>query len=216
MMQPLRAIEAEDIPRYKRDLLNWEAAEAAYNAKKKQFIEHHSSEHLANDVAPEVPELPIKPSPLKLTVTDITSQKLVRHAAERPRGLLCYLDEMNSWVKKMTDKQSGEDRSTWVVSYESESYDMDRVGSGSIHADNLAVSVFGNIQPRVYRENLNSLTADGLLQRFGEFARSSAPSAAFATAVVSMVLVAAPGTASAMRSGAAPASTWRLKSPRKK
>ena len=38
---------------------------------------------------------------------------------------------------------------------------------------------------------------DGLLQRFGDFARSSAPSAAFATAVVSMVLVAAPGTASA-------------------
>ena len=41
------------------------------------------------------------------------------------------------------------------------------------------------------------LVRDGLLQRFGEFARSSAPSAAFATAVVSMVLVAAPGTASA-------------------
>ncbi|MEG0184174.1 MAG: RNA polymerase sigma factor [Stenotrophomonas sp.] len=38
---------------------------------------------------------------------------------------------------------------------------------------------------------------EGLLQRFGEFARSSAPSAAFATTVVSMVLVAAPGTASA-------------------
>lgn len=42
-----------------------------------------------------------------------------------------------------------------------------------------------------------ALVRDGLLQRFGEFARSSAPSAAFATAVVSMVLVAAPGTASA-------------------
>ena len=38
---------------------------------------------------------------------------------------------------------------------------------------------------------------DGLLQRFGDFARSSAPSAAFATTVVSMVLIAAPGTASA-------------------
>ncbi|MBM9914027.1 MULTISPECIES: RNA polymerase sigma factor [Stenotrophomonas] len=38
---------------------------------------------------------------------------------------------------------------------------------------------------------------EGLLQRFGEFARSSAPSAAFATAVVSMVMIAAPGTASA-------------------
>ena len=42
-----------------------------------------------------------------------------------------------------------------------------------------------------------ALVRDGLLQRFGEFARSSAPSAAFATAVASMVLVAAPGTASA-------------------
>lgn len=38
---------------------------------------------------------------------------------------------------------------------------------------------------------------EGLLQRFGEFARSSAPSAAFATTVVSMVMIAAPGTASA-------------------
>ena len=36
-----------------------------------------------------------------------------------------------------------------------------------------------------------------MLRRFGEFARGSAPSAAFATTVVSMVMVAAPGTASA-------------------
>jgi RNA polymerase sigma factor (sigma-70 family) len=36
-----------------------------------------------------------------------------------------------------------------------------------------------------------------MLRRFGEFARSSAPSAAFATAVVSMAMIAAPGTASA-------------------
>jgi RNA polymerase sigma factor (sigma-70 family) len=36
-----------------------------------------------------------------------------------------------------------------------------------------------------------------MLRRFGEFARGTAPGAAFATAVVSMVMVAAPGTASA-------------------
>jgi len=38
---------------------------------------------------------------------------------------------------------------------------------------------------------------EGLLQRFGEFARSSAPSAAFAAGVVSLLMVAAPGTAGA-------------------
>lgn len=36
-----------------------------------------------------------------------------------------------------------------------------------------------------------------MLRRFGEFARGSAPGAAFATTVVSMVMIAAPGTASA-------------------
>lgn len=42
-----------------------------------------------------------------------------------------------------------------------------------------------------------SSVREGLLQRFGEFARSSAPSAAFATTVVSMLMIVAPGTASA-------------------
>ena len=36
-----------------------------------------------------------------------------------------------------------------------------------------------------------------MLRRFGQFARSSAPSAAFATTVASMLMIAAPGTASA-------------------
>lgn len=121
---------------------------------------------MTNAAMPTVPEMPPQPVPLKITVSDITSQKLVRHAAERPRGLLCYLDEMNSWIRKLTDKTSGEDRSTWVVSYESESYEMDRVGAGSIHCDNLAVSIYGNIQPTVFRQNLASLASDGLLQRF--------------------------------------------------
>ena len=43
---------------------------------------------------------------------------------------------------------------------------MDRVGAGSIYAENLAVSIYGNIQPKVYQANLANLSADGLLQRF--------------------------------------------------
>jgi len=53
-----------------------------------------------------------------------------------------------------------------VVSYEGKAYDMDRVGAGSIHCENLAVSIYGNIQPKVFQEVLNSLSSDGLLQRF--------------------------------------------------
>jgi len=168
MLSPLKNIEAEDRPRYGKELLDWEGREAQHASAKKAFLEWSSSTEamLGGDQAPLVPDLPTQPVPLKITVSDITSQKLVRQAADRPRGLLCYLDEMNSWVRKLTDKSSGEDRSAWVVSYESEHYEMDRVGAGSIYAENLAVSIYGNIQPQVFKANLAALSADGLLQRF--------------------------------------------------
>lgn len=168
MMSVLRKLELEDLPRHKKELLDWEGKEAAYASNKKAFLEFAQSSEgmLSMDGAPVVGEMPPMPASLRITVKDVTSQKLVRLAADRPRGLLCYLDEMNSWVKKMTDKTSSEDRSCWVQAYESSSYDMDRVGSGSIHVENLAISVYGNIQPRVFKENLNNLSADGLIQRF--------------------------------------------------
>lgn len=168
MLSPIKNIEAEDRPRYQKELLDWEGKEAAYASAKKAFLDWSASPDalLGADQAPTVPEMPAQPVPLKITVSDITSQKLVRQAADRPRGLLCYLDEMNSWIRKLTDKMSGEDRSAWVVSYESEHYEMDRVGAGSIHCENLAVSIYGNIQPQVFKQNVSALSADGLLQRF--------------------------------------------------
>lgn len=167
MMTVLKDIEFEDRPRFSKEYLDWQGKEAAYASAKKGFLEWSASpESLLGSQAPVVPDLPPQPVPLKITVSDITSQKLVHQASQRPRGLLCYLDEMNGWIRKMTDRQSGDDRSTWVVSYESERYEMDRVGSGSIHCENLAVSVYGNIQPTVFRQNVAALASDGLLQRF--------------------------------------------------
>lgn len=168
MLAPLKDIEAEDRPHFARALLDWQGKEAAHNSAMKAFLDFSASPEamLSGDQAPVVGDLAPQPVPLRITVSDVTSQKLVRQAAERPRGLLCYLDEMNGWIRKMTDKTSGEDRSTWVSSYESESYLMDRVGSGSILADNLAVSIYGNIQPAVFKANLVNLASDGLLQRF--------------------------------------------------
>ena len=168
MLTVISEIEAEDRPRLAKDMLNWEGKEAASASAKKAYLAFHSNPEsvLTPDQAPLVPDLPPQPVPLKITVSDITSQKLIRHASDRPRGLLCYLDEMNGWVNKLVDKASGEDRSAWVVSYESEPYDMDRVGAGSIHCDNLAVSIYGNIQPRVFNQHVESLSSDGLIQRF--------------------------------------------------
>lgn len=175
MMRILRQIEAEDVVRYKRSLLEWEALDHVHSQSKKAFITSagQSTETLVSgqidyDAAPPVsPEPPPKPVDLRLTVDDITSQKLVRIVADRPRGVLCHLDEMASWVNKLTDPKSGEDRSCWTKAYESDPYSMDRVGAeNTIYASNFAVSIYGNIQPQVFKTKLKILSADGLLQRF--------------------------------------------------
>lgn len=168
MRTELLAMEMEDRPRFAQEMLTWEGNEAAYAAAKKAFLEQSASPEalLDNTALPSVPALPPQPVPLRLVVGDITSQKLVHHCVARPEGSLCFLDEMGSWVKKLTDKSSGEDRSCWVVAYEGDTYTMDRVGTGTLYCDNMAISIYGNIQPRVLRESLGSLTNDGLLQRF--------------------------------------------------
>ena len=168
MFTVLHELENEDRNRFTKDLLDWEGKEAAHESSKKAFLTFASSPEsmFSPDDAPPVVELPPQPVPLRIKISDITSQKLVRQAADRPRGLLCHLDEMSSWVHKLVDNRSGEDRSAWVVSYEGERYEMDRVGAGSIHCENLAVSIYGNLQPEVLKESFKALCSDGLLQRF--------------------------------------------------
>jgi hypothetical protein len=168
MLSLLKDLEKEDTVNHAPAMLMYEAAEAQYNAAHKNFLEVAKSAEalLPGAELPHVPPLPVAPVPLKLSVSDVTSQRLVKIVADRPRGVLCHLDEMNSWIKKMTDKNSGEDRSAWVVAHGADSYSMERVGSGSTMADNFAVSVYGNIQPEIFRQNIESLTSDGMLQRF--------------------------------------------------
>lgn len=168
MYEPLSDIEFEDRPNFRKAMLDWEGKEAAYAAAKKAFLDHYKSADalLDTDEIPGVPELPPAPVPLRFTVSDVTSQKVVRMAADRPRGLTCVLDEMGSWVRKMNDHNSGEDRGSWLQSFEGGRYLMDRVGTGSTDAENLAISIYGNIQPGVLKSEMGKLSSDGLIQRF--------------------------------------------------
>lgn len=169
MLDTIKSIEAESIPLYKRDQLLWEFKHKQWSVAKKAMLDFAGSTDglLAGfDEAPVVPPEPPTPKPIKITCQDVTSAALVALASARPRGLLCHLDEMNSWVNKIANPISGEDRSAWVVAYESKRYENHRVSTGESIAENFAVSIYGNIQPRVLRENFARLTSDGLLQRF--------------------------------------------------
>jgi hypothetical protein len=162
-----KEIEREDKLEYERNRMVWEGKEIAFNEQKKDYLEACKQGLLANDAVSKPPE-PIEPPPVKLrlTVGDITSQQLVRHCALRPQGTLCYLDEMVSWVDKIVDKNSKEDRAAWLMGYNSDQYELDRVGSGSTYCENIAVSLFGTIQPRVLTNSIDKLSKDGIMQRF--------------------------------------------------
>ncbi|MCU7879848.1 MAG: DUF3987 domain-containing protein [Candidatus Thiodiazotropha sp. (ex Lucinoma aequizonata)] len=164
----IKKIERQDRERYKRALLEWEIQESRHIECKKEYIAFYTQPEAfeGQSYPAEVPELPPMPVNKKISIQDITSQKLIHHAKDRPEGLVCWLDEMHAWLRKITDRRSGEDRSAWVAGYESESYEMDRVGSGSLYCENLAVSIYGNVQPKVLCQLLSDLCIDGLMQRF--------------------------------------------------
>lgn len=192
MMRVLKTLEREDIERHARAMLEWEAREAFRDAQKNDIMDNASKgNHLLDPSSSPVDEVvreDPQPVDLRLLVSDITSQKLARVLSTRPYGVLCYLDEMRGWCDKMTDKFSGgEDRSTWTQSYEARDHTVDRVGGGTMRIENMSTSIYGNIQPRVFREAAQRLSADGLLQRFipgvlnGKYTRKPNPVPSFLT-----------------------------------
>jgi hypothetical protein len=171
MFDILKQIEHEDRPRYEAEMMIHAGKEAAHATQMKAYQAFCGSPEylMGNTVGPSVMPQPIKPEPLRLVINDATSQKLIHLAAPRPHGLMLHLDEMNHWLQRVNDYRSGDDRGCWIQGYESSSYTMDRVGSGTIVADNLAVNIYGNIQPTVFRTHIEKTAADGLLQRFIPF-----------------------------------------------
>jgi len=168
MFAPLRKIEAEHRRVYDVEMLQWVGKEARHASQLKIFREWQQSpeSELPNSVPPPMENLPPQPEPLRLILTDATTQKVVAMAERRPRGFLMYLDEMNRWLTKLGNNRDLDDRGCWIQGYETGAYSSDRVGTGSIRAENLALSFYGNVQPQAFRETMEAASVDGIIQRF--------------------------------------------------
>jgi hypothetical protein len=168
MFAPLRKLENEDRQRFEAELLIWQGKEARHAAEMKVFRDWQASSEATFPGAtpPMVTPLPPQPQPLRLTVQDATTQKIVTMSAGRPRGFLLYLDEMNRWFEKLADGRGTDDRGCWVHGYETGRYTMDRVGAGTIEVENMALSIYGNCQPKVFLDSIESSSKDGIMQRF--------------------------------------------------
>jgi hypothetical protein len=120
----------------------------------------------------EMPAAPECPPDTRVLVQDVTIEKLATLLVDNPRGLLMPRDELAAWVGSMT-RYGGKDSATgdlpfWLSVFTAEPHMVDRKTGDrpSIFVPSTAVSIFGGIQPAMWRRVLTATHHDsGLAAR---------------------------------------------------
>jgi hypothetical protein len=182
-MKPLGRLIADAHEAHKEELADYEikamVAEAEAKALKKNIEQLASQAAKTGDrsklmeaAKTEGTEAPEPPTLRRYKTEDATVEKIGDLLIENPKGILNHRDELSGWFRNL-DKQGREgDRAFYLESWNGTgSFDVDRIGRGSIHIPALCLSILGGIQPGplssyVYQAVQGEQGADGLLQRF--------------------------------------------------
>lgn len=149
--KPLRELDAEWYAAGKDRHDRWAAARDAHRKKPK-----------------ENPDPGSEPIIRRIVVDDITLEQQVRVHAQNPRGLMRAPDELLGFFGSLGQYKKGAegDRSQALRLFEGRPITVDRVGSGSVRADQALMGVIAGTQPQKLTEIARNLGADGMLQRF--------------------------------------------------
>lgn len=155
----VRKINADLADDNQKTIAKHAAEMEAYKDAKKEAKK--TGEHVK---APEQPQLH------RLVVQDTTVEAMSEVLKDNPRGVLCLQDELSGWFGAMDaysgGKAGGKDRAHWLETYNGGGRTVDRVMRGSINIPNWSVCMIGGIQPDAIRRIAQSMTDDGLMQRF--------------------------------------------------
>jgi hypothetical protein len=191
IMKPLARLVAEAYKEYQEarlayesDVMVAEATKAALKDELKKAAkggDRSKLEEIARSSQDsEVPEMPLL---RRYKSEDATVEKISEILLENPQGILVHRDELSGWLRNL-DKQGREgDRSFYLEAWNGTgSFDVDRIGRGSLHIPALCLSILGSIQPGplssyVYQATKGEKGDDGLLQRFQLLVWPDAPSA---------------------------------------
>jgi hypothetical protein len=184
VMKPLTRLIAEAYEEYQKAMLAYETdvmvAEATKAALKDELkraareVATSGDRSKLDEIARrgQDTEVPEEPLVRRYKTEDATVEKLAEILLENPRGILVHRDELSGWLRSL-DKQGREgDRSFYLESWNGTgSFDVDRIGRGSLHVPALCLSILGSIQPGplstyVYQATQGEKGDDGLLQRF--------------------------------------------------
>ncbi len=114
---------------------------------------------------------PEAPHKRRFKSNDATIEKLGDMLTGNPAGLLVFRDELvgllSSWEKEGREA----DRAFYLEGWNgTSSFNIDRIGRGSLYVSTMCLSVFGGIQPELLARYLATMTTaldnDGRIQRF--------------------------------------------------
>jgi len=183
-MKPLSRLIAEAYERHAKDLEAYdanvvvaEAMKAAFKDQVKQAAKEFRNTGNRSELDKAIAELrnlelPKEPTVRRYKTEDATVEKTSELLLQNPQGLLQHRDEFFGWLRNL-DKQGREgDRAFYLESWNGTgSFDVDRIGRGSLHISALCLSILGSIQPGPLSSYVWAATQgkegdDGLLQRF--------------------------------------------------
>lgn len=150
-----------------------EALKSAMLNAKKQVLKNKPMNHDAMTLKNQFAKLvePVRPIWKRYKTNDATIEKLSELLADNPRGLLIYRDELIGLLSTWNQEGRESDRAFFLEAWNGYgSLTSDRIGRGTVHTENLCVSIFGSTQPaRLMHYLYHAIKGsdnDGLLQRF--------------------------------------------------
>lgn len=169
VLGPLQQIEGDWV---KSDMLTikaWEIDKSIYDVE----LKAHVSKAAKGKGSPTArPQEPTKPPRRRKIVNDTTTEALVDVCVDNAWGLLCFNDELTSWLGSFdayrSKGQGGKDQPFWLSAWNGGPHTVDRK-TGTTVVENLGISVLGGVQPERLRRVSDNLVEDGLLSRFIAF-----------------------------------------------
>jgi putative DNA primase/helicase len=158
-----------EISKLEKEAIKYKLSQAQKNYhSNKKLIESLNDIDIYKNKLKELKE-PGKPIWRRFKTNDSTIEKLNELLSENPRGLLVYRDEIIGLLKTFEKQGRETDRAFFLEAWNGKvSQTSDRIGRGTIHAENLCLSVFGTTQPDKLLRYLYSAAYgdnDGLIQR---------------------------------------------------
>jgi hypothetical protein len=143
-------------------------------AKAKQVAKREVPREELETIKNEIRDLenPEPPTQKRYITNDSTIEKLAEILAVNPDGILYYSDELMRFLKGLDRVGREADRAFYLEAWNGNgSFEVDRIGRGSIHVPALCISLLGGIQPGPLTKYVGDALseaekADGLLQRF--------------------------------------------------